>query len=158
MCNSDQQGYDLSPHQGQRAWIPSRRLSSWWRTGKTCRSGAPGGTATAGLGHCLQNSWKRIHMFRKKSDFYTDTHCNTSNFFFFKCTLQCHDIDRNHSSQQGYIILNLLIWVRLEVQQWNQMSSIYNSFIHHAFPCLPVGVCESGLCVCMSSRLMKSPV
>lgn len=94
MCNSDRQGYDLSPHQGQRAWIPSRRLSSWWRTGKTCQSGAPGETATAGLGHCLQNSLKRRYIFRKKSDFYTDTHCNNS--IFFVCTIQCNDVDRNH--------------------------------------------------------------
>lgn len=57
-----------------------------------------------------------------------------------------------------YMILNHLIWVRVEVQQWNRKSSKYNSFFHLASPCLPVGVCESGLCVCMSSRLMKSPV
>ena len=56
-CTSDQWGHDLSPHLGQKAWTPSRRLSSWWRTGKTCRSAAPGETATAGWGRCLHNRW-----------------------------------------------------------------------------------------------------
>lgn len=66
-CSSDRRGHDLSPHLGQRAWIPSRRLSSWWRTGKTCRSAAPEETATAGWGRCLQSRWKRRCTFKNKS-------------------------------------------------------------------------------------------
>lgn len=45
-----------------------------------------------------------------------------------------------------------------EVQQWNQTSTKYNSSIHHAFSCLPVAECESRVCACASSTLMKSLV
>lgn len=57
-CSGDQQGCDLSPHLGQTAWTPSHRLSSWWRTGRTCRSVAPGETATVGWGRCLRSRWE----------------------------------------------------------------------------------------------------
>lgn len=68
---SDRRGQDLSPHLGQTAWTPSRRLSSWWRTGKTCRSAAPEETATAGWGRCLQNRWggEGVHL---NKAFYTE--------------------------------------------------------------------------------------
>lgn len=36
------------PHLGQKAWIPSRLLSSWWKTDKTYQWVIPEGTATAG--------------------------------------------------------------------------------------------------------------
>lgn len=36
------------PHLGRKAWIPSRLLSSWWKTDKTYQWVIPEGTATAG--------------------------------------------------------------------------------------------------------------
>ncbi len=76
-CTSDQRGHDLSPHLGQKAWTPSRRLSSWWRTGKTCRSAAPEETATAGWGRCLQNRWERrcAFFFLKQAVYTEKTYC-----------------------------------------------------------------------------------
>ncbi len=45
--------YIRSPHQGQKAWTPSRLQSSWWRTGRICLSRAPAETARVVWVRCL---------------------------------------------------------------------------------------------------------
>lgn len=145
----DQWGRDLSPHLGQRAWTPSHRLSSWWRTGKTCRSAAPGETATAGWGRCLQDRWKvqrrwgsillcswvQLRNVRQRKDKESDP-TETNEALISLCTMLHHffeNMSSKYKDQRNCQWINVKHLYSADFYHVYNVSNTHTNYLHHVW-------------------------